>query len=80
VKSRNYVPCRICKKAHTNSRSSSICETCGPIEALTNGHARGYQSREDRRIEADRAITKQSRFEAATTVDELKAWIQEYMI
>ena len=33
---RYWTPCRVCGKDHTNPRSSSICPSCGVIEAAEN--------------------------------------------
>lgn len=33
---RMYLPCRECGKTHTNTKSSSLCNFCGIVEAEKN--------------------------------------------
>jgi ribosomal protein L37E len=35
-KSRHHFPCRCCGASHTNPSSSSVCNGCGPLEAIRN--------------------------------------------
>ena len=70
---RLHVTCRVCGLAHHNLRSSSICTTCGASEAAENAaqkHSEGITYTQ----------TKHEAFEDATTVEELKEWIREYML
>ena len=69
---RMHLPCRVCGNHHHNLRSSSICTACGAAEAAEN-------AAEKERDEREEVSNKYDSFQDATTVEELKEWIREYM-
>lgn len=67
---RTYQPCRVCGREHTNPLSSSICPDCG--ERLAEQTAR-----ERAEHEAARAFRRQEDWNDITSVEDLKAWMEE---
>jgi len=67
--SRTFVPCRRCGAEHTNPRSCSLCETCGPIEHKENAA----------RMEEDlqRRPYMLQRLDDCDDIDQLKDWLED---
>jgi ribosomal protein L37E len=73
MRSRTYLPCRVCGDSHQNQQSSSICAPCGAEEAANNAAKR----RDDERVQV---ANKYDSFEDIETVHEMKEWIREYIL
>jgi ribosomal protein L37E len=70
---RTYTACRECGDTHQNSRSSSICPTCGFKESQANEWNHHNQQEEE-------AEKKETSFEDIETIHEMKEWIREYLL
>jgi uncharacterized Zn finger protein (UPF0148 family) len=72
MSNRLFQLCRVCGFTHHNLRSSSICTICGKRQAAENAAEKEKDAMEE-------VANKYDSFEDATTVEELKEWIREYM-
>jgi ribosomal protein L37E len=70
---RTYTSCRNCGETHQNTRSSSLCTTCGRNISEQNAN-------DKRERKTSFSEVKHDSFEDIETIHEMKEWIREYML